>query len=235
MEVYRVLKSTGTLWLNIGDSYWGGNRKHEHIKAKDLIGIPWMIAFALRDAGWYLRDDIIWNKPNAMPESVRDRCTSAHEHIFLLTKSAKYYFDHEAIQEDAVSFSDMQRRVKNGFKEWKTKKANSTYSIHNSKSGGRSREELYNKNGKRNKRNVWTVNTQSYPEAHFATYPPELIVPCIKAGCPENGIVLDPFMGSGTTAVVARKLNRNFIGIELNPAYIKIAEKRLNDELGMWL
>ena len=230
MEVYRVLTPDGTLWLNIGDSYWGGkgyggssagiyqyerrkagksitnacsnfggkgtirptDRKHEYIKAKDLIGIPWMLALSLRNAGWYLRQDIIWHKPNPMPESVKDRCTKSHEYIFLLTKSASYYFDSEAILEPTASY------------------------------------------GVRNKRDVWSVCTKSEKESHFAVFPDTLIVDCIKAGCPEDGIVLDPFMGSGTTAVVARKLNRNYIGFELNPKYVKIAEKKIYRELGMF-
>jgi DNA modification methylase len=269
-EVYRILKPTGTLWLNIGDSYWGGkgysgssagiyqyerrkegksitpecsnfggkgtirptDRKHEYIKAKDLIGIPWMLAFALRDKGWYLRQDIIWAKPCHMPESVTDRCTKSHEYIFLLSKSRKYYFDHEAIMEPAAYDGRKDTRMKGSHKysQGVTGLTPQTFAA-------RGHERWTVRNGVyiRNKRDVWTVNTKPYKEAHFATYPPELIVPCIKAGCPQGGTVLDPFMGSGTTAVVARKLNRNFFGIELNPKYIQIAEKRLHEELGMFL
>ena len=186
-EVKRVLKKDGTVWLNLGDSY--GNEKQ-------LSGIPWKVAFALQADGWYLRQDIIWHKPNPMPESVTDRCTKSHEYIFLLTKSSKYYYDADAIKEKSISFVTI--------------------------------------NEKRNKRSVWTVNTKSCSDAHFAVYPQKLIEPCIKAGCPENGLVLDPFMGGGTTAIVARKLNRNYIGFELNDEYIKIAENRLYKELGMF-
>jgi site-specific DNA-methyltransferase (adenine-specific) len=167
---------------------------------KNLIGIPWMLAFALRNAGWHLRQDIIWHKPNPMPESVKDRFTKAHEYIFLLSKSARYYFDHKAILEPSTR-SDGRKD-----KTWPV----------------------------RHKRSVWTVSVNANSCGHFATFPPEVIVPCIKAGCPENGIVLDPFMGSGTTAVVARKLNRNYIGFELNPEYIKMAGRRIKNELGIF-
>ena len=245
-EVRRVLTPQGTLWLNISDSYWGGGWRNaqfnEHsgdiqkgskgtycglslpackgkvgdYKPKDLIGIPWMLAFALRSQGWYLRQDIIWQKPNPMPESVTDRCTKSHEYIFLLSKSQKYYFDHGAIQEKAKYPFD--NRGERGDSRRGTQM--------NSMSGQTG--EM------RNKRDVWEVNTKPCKEAHFATYPFELIKPCILAGCPENGIVLDPFMGSGTTAIVARSLNRNYLGVELNPEYIKIAHKRLDKHLGMF-
>ena len=235
-EVRRVLTPEGTLWLNIGDSYNGNkvgntevvkNKKvsesndfHKKLwggaKPKDLIGVPWMLAFSLRSQGWYLRQDIIWQKPNPMPESVTDRCTKSHEYIFLLSKSQRYYFDHEAIQEKAKYPFD--NRGERGDSRRGTQM--------NSMSGQTG--EM------RNKRDVWTVNTKPCKEAHFATYPFELIKPCILAGCPENGIVLDPFMGSGTTAIVARSLNRNYLGVELNPEYIKIAHKRLEKHLGMF-
>ena len=245
-EVRRVLTPEGTLWLNIADSYWGGGWRNaqfnEHsgdiqkgskgtycglslpackgnvgdYKPKDLIGIPWMLAFALRSQGWYLRQDIIWQKPNPMPESVTDRCTKSHEYIFLLSKSQKYHFDYVAIQEKAKYPFD--NRGERGDSRRGTQM--------NSMSGQTG--EM------RNKRDVWTVNTKPCKEAHFATYPFELIKPCILAGCPENGIVLDPFMGSGTTAIVARSLNRNYLGVELNPEYIKIAHKRLDKHLGMF-
>lgn len=276
-EVRRVLTPQGTLWLNIGDSYNGnkvGNTevvKNKKVsesndfrkklwsgaKPKDLIGIPWMLAFALRSQGWYLRQDIIWHKANPMPESVTDRCTKSHEYIFLLSKSQRYYFDHEAIQEEATGYDgrkdtmmkgskkyntqimpnqSVQSMAKNGRERWKFKSKNYQYdgqrpnSMHLKREAGMS-DEVY---PVRNKRDVWTVNTKPCKEAHFATYPFELIKPCILAGCPENGIVLDPFMGSGTTAIVARSLNRNYLGVELNPEYIKIAHKRLDKHLGMF-
>ena len=244
-EVRRVLWDEGTLWLNIGDSYAGSghgylsklkgkqatNKGTEFmvhrpptpvpvgLKSKDLIGIPWMLAFALRADGWYLRQDIIWHKPNPMPESISDRCTKSHEHIFLLAKSAKYYFDWEAIQTETVG-SEHDKRARTGRKTYPTTLIN-----------GIRNTGYY---PKANKRDVWTVCTAPEPEAHFACFPQKLIVDCIKAGCPEGGIVLDPFMGSGTTAVVARKLNRNYIGFELNPEYMKIARIKLHRELGMF-
>ena len=246
MEVYRVLTPDGTLWLNIGDSYggsyrgWGDNKRNSKcqrfasyanipnaytgngIKPKDLIGIPWMLAFALRNAGWYLRQDIIWHKLNPMPESVQDRCTKSHEYIFLFSKSAKYYFDNEAILEPAKYDGRKDTFYKGGDKDM-----NRT-----------AHERWANKiDGlpARNKRDVWSVCTKSEKESHFAVFPDTLIADCIRAGCPENGIVLDPFMGSGTTAVVARKLNRNYIGFELNPDYVRIANRKLNRELGIFV
>ena len=215
-EVRRCLRNDGTLWLNLGDSYMSaqgcspppqtlggqrdmpttipGNRKvQKGLKVKDLIGIPWRVAFALQADGWYLRQDIIWHKPNPMPESVEDRCTKAHEYIFILSKKSHYYYNHEAIKEDAVG--------------------------------------VPHSDGKKNKRSVWTVNTKGYKGAHFAVYPKKLIEPCILAGCPEGGTVLDPFTGSGTTAVVALENGRNFVGTELNPEYIKIAEARIKEEI----
>jgi DNA modification methylase len=244
-EVKRVLRDDGTLWLNLGDSYankaqagdkvfgnpeFNKNRPSRQstktvkkvvpirLKPKDLVGIPWMVAFALRADGWYLRQDIIWHKPNAIPESVKDRCTKAHEYIFLLSKNRKYYYDNEAIREPYQSKKEKPRN-----------KAAEGYN--NSYVGGRWSEGVrdYYSAGKRNKRSVWTVTTKPFKGAHFAVFPEDLIEPCILAGCPEGGIVLDPFMGSGTTAVVALKHNRNYIGIELNPEYIKIAEKRISE------
>lgn len=240
-EVKRVLRDDGTLWLNLGDSYAGncsrtstgraglGNpregvftKKGEGIKPKDLVGIPWMVSFALRADGWYLRQDIIWHKPNPLPESVKDRCTKAHEYIFLLSKNRKYYFDNEAIKEDAKPESE--KRYKSTFYTGKKEISGQ------GRPGNASNTPGYKKwTGKRNKRSVWTVTTKPFKEAHFAVFPEDLIEPCILAGCPEGGIVLDPFMGSGTTAVVALKHNRNYIGIELNPEYIKIAEKRVSE------
>ena len=244
-EVRRVLRDDGTVWLNLGDSYCGTghkgdtidsryegcngqkvalNNKIQGLKSKDLVGIPWRVAFALQADGWYLRQDIIWHKPNPMPESVQDRCTKAHEYIFLLSKSAKYYYDNEAIKEDSAESSKdrLNQDIKN--QKGSSRVPGKTNGIMNAVGGE-----------KRNKRSVWVVATQSYSEAHFATYPPELIKPCILAGCPEGGTVLDPFGGSGTTAQVASNLNRNAILCELNPEYVEIAKGRLHDSLGMFL
>lgn len=239
-EVRRVLKDDGTLWVNIGDSYYNyrsgtafvkqsvaktdqdlpsfspsRNNKLAGLKSKDLIGIPWMLAFALRADGWYLRQDIIWHKPNPMPESVKDRCTKAHEYIFLLSKSKEYYFDYEAIKEKGVipagtlGAKGSEERV--------------------AEPGVNSRPPEYKVyDGMRQKRSVWTVNTKPYKGAHFATFPTELITPCIQAGCPKDGMVLDPFGGSGTTGYVADKLGRNATLIELNPEYINLAEERID-------
>ena len=270
MEVHRVLKPEGTLWLNIGDSYngSGGNHKDTHkndtgfqgnigvkyggkgakvegLKPKDLIGIPWMLAFSLRNAGWYLRQDIIWHKPNPMPESVTDRCTKSHEYIFLLSKSQKYYFDYEAISEPCAdqnrtnyqsgSRSNGENKDRNDndlgerSKLWKPRTKNCQYDGQQPNTMHLRREQgLPDKEYTvRNKRDVWSVNVKPDSVAHFATYPEELITPCILAGCPSGGVVLDPFMGSGTTARVARKLNRHFVGFELNPEYCKIIEKKI--------
>lgn len=329
-EVKRTLRDDGTLWLNLGDTYWGGkgkvrpqDNKHEIIKPKDLVGIPWMAAFALRADGWYLRQDIIWNKPNPMPESVTDRCTKSHEYIFLLTKSSKYFYDADSIKTETIGKSaiktpdgwDTGKRSHGSFHKKGREKGIKGY-----KHRGKGDKKLtgnsgnYDKNGNligdgmANKRSVWTVTTKGYKEAHFATFPPELIIDCIKAGCPEEicekcgqpkekklkkelvptkkaskrciidkrdhiadpnsqgnnrqkdghipglvnkttiigyntcscgskfvpGIVLDPFHGSGTTGIVSRKLNRNYIAIELNGEYITIEDKRSYKELGMF-
>jgi DNA modification methylase len=270
-EVKRVLKKEGTLWLNLGDSYSGGHggnltnsplqkgngagmmeprKAVKGMKPKDLIGIPWMVAFALRSSGWYLRQDIIWHKPNPMPESVTDRCTKAHEYIFLLSKSQKYFYDHEAIKQPIAdaSIARLAQDIENqkgsdrvpgktngamkavGYKNLENKGL-TNHTMHEKRLEG---EEYRSADGKANKRSVWTVTTKPFSEAHFATFPEDLIVDCIKAGCPENGIVLDPFSGAGTTALVASKLNRDFIGFELNPEYIEITKKRLQNELGMF-
>ncbi len=282
-EVKRILKPDGTLWINLGDSYWGSggsaghtpettknlgrktfeygaypsgpvtSKKHEDLKAKDLIGIPWMVAFALRSSGWYLRQDIIWHKPNPMPESVTDRCTKAHEYIFLLSKSAKYYYDIDAIR-TTVKDSTVQRMMQQ-IEDQKGSdrvpgKTNGTMKAvgpgrkpapqdnrggnQGSSTGNFDSDGNLIGDGMANKKSVWTVTTKPFSEAHFATFPQDLILDCIKAGCRENGIVLDPFMGAGTTAVVSRKLHRNFVGIELNPEYIEIANSRLFKELGMF-
>lgn len=242
-EVRRVLKPTGTLWLNLGDSYWNrrscnglnwdghldkrknyslrsGGKEHPYLKPKDLIGIPWKVAFALQQDGWYLRSDIVWDKPSCMPESVKDRPTRSHEFIFLLSKSDKYYYDYESIKELAVYGDPNPPRGSKGNKQ--------------PNKGLRSQRGFEGKNGEkafraikdyRNKRSVWRVSMQPFKGAHFATFPPRLIEPCILAGCPVGEIVLDPFMGSGTTAMVAVQNQRNYIGFELNPQYIEIAEK----------
>jgi DNA modification methylase len=269
-QVKRVLKADGTLWLNIGDSYasntkgTGGATKKQltnsgsrfipikinhGVKEKDLIGIPWLVAFALRSNGWYLRQDIIWHKPNPMPESVTDRCTKSHEYIFLLSKSSKYYYDAESIRQPITDSSierlqqDIEGQAGSNRVPYKT---NGTMKAIAHKSAITPGQAPQGKALKRmsgegdpiyynaNKRSVWTVNSYPYADAHFATFPERLITDCIKAGCPENGIVLDPFIGAGTTGLVASKLNRNFIGIELNPDYIKIAENRLYKHLGMF-
>uniref|UniRef100_UPI004025BA97 DNA-methyltransferase n=1 Tax=Bacteroides xylanisolvens TaxID=371601 RepID=UPI004025BA97 len=259
-EVYRVLKDDGTLWVNIGDSYAGSMKGAARFpdnamnykqgtnrgtlgkatlvkqctgcKNKDLIGIPWMLAFALRADGWYLRQDIIWSKPNPMPESVTDRCTKSHEYIFLLSKSKKYYFDSESIQQTASqSVKKRIGKVENvGHKAFAV--ADSLEESNPMFRKNTTREYEYA--DKANKRSVWHVPTSACKEAHFAVFPEKLIVDCIKAGCPDRGIVLDPFMGYGTTAVVARKLDRNYIGFELNPDYVCLAEKRISEELGIF-
>ena len=253
-EVKRVLTKDGTLWLNLGDSYAaqrggthqpaeslaggkGGktesgdrvNRdRHDGynpsrnankigLKHKDLVGIPWRVAFALQADGWYLRQDIIWHKPNPMPESVTDRCTKAHEYIFLLSKSSKYYYDHEAVKEKAKTEPQSLNKNREGY--------NADYPKGDRFSEG---DRIFGADGLANKRSVWTVNTRPYPKAHFATYPKKLIRPCIKAGCPKGGVVLDPFGGSGTTAEVANELQRDAILCELSPKYCELIEKRLS-------
>lgn len=245
-EIKRILKKEGTLWLNLGDTYNGsgqdsgkkeGNKSQQignrivgkvasskginikGIKPKDLIGIPWMVAFALRNDGWYLRQDIIWHKPNPMPEPVVDRCTKSHEYVFLLSKSKTYYYDSESIKE-RLSQNKWGKHISPDFNNFKE-----DYNGLN-----HDKDIIPNI---RNKRDVWTINTEPYSEAHFATFPVKLIIPMIKAGCPKNGIVLDPFIGSGTVGFVARQYNRNFIGIELNKDYIKLANKRI-DSLGLF-
>jgi len=207
-EVKRVLKDDGTVWLNLGDSY--GDEKQ-------LTGIPWRVAFALQADGWWLRQDIIWHKPNPMPESVTDRCTKSHEYIFLLTKSAKYYFDNDAIKEETLTNDNSNRDRDNT-------RLNNT--------PGRSKMNGLKTNDyeTRNKRSVWTINTQPYKGAHFAVFPPKIPELCIKAGSKEGDTVLDPFFGSGTTGWVAQRLGRKWIGIELNLKYIEIAKKRFAQE-----
>jgi len=243
VKVFRLVRDCltddGTLWLNIGDSYYNyrsdGNypkqtvsrtrqdlpvktpvrgNKLEGLKSKDLIGIPWMLAFALRSDGWYLRQDIIWHKPNPMPESVRDRCTKSHEYIFLLSKNKNYYYDNEAIKEPA--------------KDWGTRdRTNGKY--HNEGTGLQPHSGLTKSYPTKNKRSVWSVTKKPYKGAHFATFPPELIEPCIKAGSEEGDIILDPFMGSGTTAAVAKSLDRDYIGCELHEDYGSLIQKRVQE------
>ena len=253
-EVRRVLKDDGTLWLNLGDSYasfrdsmcvpqtisgeqrsmptFGASNRgaaafaSSAIKHKDIVGIPWRVAFALQADGWYLRQDIIWHKPNPMPESVRDRCTKAHEYIFLLSKQARYYYDQDAcrektgneISEEEYAKLDGQRHfhehdLTQGMMQYNPEFKSATQPLG------------------RNKRSVWTVPTQSYSEAHFATFPPKLIEPCILAGCPEGGTVLDPFCGSGTTGMVALRHVRQFVGIELNAEYVDMAHRRIQGDM----
>ena len=326
-EVKRVLRDDGTLWLNLGDSYSSGGRTSttnqtvrgdkdygvtrpavcKDIKPKDLVGIPWKVAFALQEDGWYLRQDIIWNKPNPMPESVKDRCTKAHEYIFLLSKQPKYYFDNESIKDKSLTQNiqsnnqklskyknfEEEKKYRQGihhkrgenivisrpklpskkqFLDFIKSRTNANFLVENTNIKKTTIEhwfrnddgfsfpkkddwlkindlvndwsEEYNSinyaltyeethfdtvitNESKNKRSVWTVTTKPYKEAHFATYPPNLIEPCILAGCPKGGTVLDPFGGSGTTALVADRLGRDAIIIELNKEYAKIAEKRL--------
>lgn len=238
-EVRRTLTDDGTLWLNIGDSYARNPLKGQHkpgdsgkqayiydrgngrasstflgegLKEKDLIGIPWLLAFALRADGWYLRQDIIWHKPNPMPESVTDRCTKAHEYIFLLSKSTRYFYDHDSVKESAV-----RGYAGSTFNTGKT----AEHQLNRSSNKDRTED------GKRNRRSVWTVTPKPYKGAHFAVYPPELIEPCVLAGCPEGGTVLDPFGGSGTTGGVALKHGRNAVLCELSPDYAALMPSRI--------
>ena len=242
VKVFRLVRDNltddGTLWLNIGDSYYNYRRdgnypkqtvsktrqdlptktpvranKLEGYKSKDLIGIPWMLAFALRKDGWYLRQDIIWHKPNPMPESVKDRCTKAHEYIFLLSKNKNYYYNNEAIKEPVKQ-------------DWGTRdRTNGKY--HNEGTGLQPHSGLTKSYTKKNKRSVWSVTKKPYKGAHFATFPPELIEPCIKAGSEVGDIILDPFMGSGTTAMVAKMLDRYYIGCELHEDYGNLIQERV--------
>ena len=244
VDIFRLVRDNlmddGTLWLNIGDSYYNyrpgkgqsypkqsvsktkqdlpdkcnkrGN-KLEGLKEKDLIGIPWMLAFALRQDGWFLRQDIIWHKPNPMPESVKDRCTKAHEYIFLLSKSKKYFYDNEAIKEPA--------------KDWGTR--NRTQGkYHNPGTGLQPHSGLTKSYERKNKRSVWSVTVKPYKGAHFATYPEELVEPCILAGSEKGDIILDPFMGSGTTAMVAKKNSRSYLGCELREEYASLQTARIS-------
>jgi len=259
-EVKRVLHSNGTLWVVIADSYAGsgkGSATHTesamrakqgtnkemlgktnvakttwgNAKPKDLIGIPWMLAFALREDGWYLRQDIIWYKPNPMPESVTDRCTRAHEYLFLLSKSARYYFANDYNKELAMqtcknASTSFKRVIKKHGIEGVCPGKISNHRL--------DRDDIRYNGEYRNRHDVWKIGTVASEEEHFAMFPQRLILPCILCGCPENGIVLDPFMGSGTTAIVAKKNLRRYIGCEINPEYVKIAEQRIENEKGLW-
>jgi len=257
-EVRRVLADDGTLWLNLGDSYSGsgkgpaGNLGKIHnereikqtsgivpdgLKPKDLIGIPWRVAFALQADGWYLRQDIIWHKPNPMPESVADRCTKAHEYIFLLSKSPRYYFDADAIKEASITGDprrpygskgawDLDGRPLGQRPQGRVRKSVKRGEFDGKTNALPGREAFRAVTETRNKRSVWTVNTKPYKGAHFATFPPSLIRPMILAGCPIGGTVLDPFGGSGTTGEVAASEGRKAILIELNPEYVKLAKNR---------
>jgi DNA modification methylase len=248
-EVRRVLRKDGTLWLNLGDCYQGGNRgvfgttrggesnmqqsnlgsdtvgapnrfPIPGLKPKDLVGIPWRVAFALQADGWYLRSDIIWSKPNPMPQSVTDRPTTAHEYVFLLGKSATYYYDSDAIREShARNWSGEKGLLGSGDSRWAEQAGR-----HDCE---RTKDPVFNPLG-RNRRSVWTIATNPYCGAHFATFPEALVEPCIKAGCPLGGMALDPFAGAGTVGLVARRFGCNFIGIELNPAYCEMTRKRLS-------
>ena len=232
-EVKRVLKDDGTLWLNLGDSY-NFTRGAGSCKQKDLIGIPWLVAFALRADGWYLRQDIIWHKPNPMPESVKDRCTKSHEYIFLLSKNPTYYFDNEAIEEKATGYDGRKATFNKGSQKYAVPYMPDQTTFQTMAVRGHERwrfkeSESGEMSPIRNKRDVWDIPVSFIKEAHFATYPEELVRPCILAGCPIGGTVLDPFFGSGTTGRVAESLNREYIGIELNPKYIEIEHKRLSN------
>ena len=248
VELFRAmkpkLKDSATIWLNYGDSYAAtvnGTKAKDiknddrgfvdkpfstiqgSIKPKDLVMIPNRIAIALQDDGWWIRSEIIWHKPNPMPESVRDRPTSSHEKIWLITKSKKYYYDADAIKEKSISKGSVHVHKPGNKADEYVKQGLKTHPA-----------KTYITPQKKNKRNVWTITTKPCKEAHFATFPKDLIEPCIKAGCPENGIVLDPFGGAGTTGIVAKSLNRQSILIELNPEYIKIAKKRAEKEFGLF-
>lgn len=274
-EVRRVLRDDGTLWLNLGDSYSSrpngslgvSTSPHEiasHVesrranalrknstphglKHKDLVGIPWRVAFALQANGWYLRQDIIWSKPNPMPESVTDRCTKSHEYIFLLSKSPRYYYDAEAVKEP-VSGDPEARRNSWGTKNYAVPGQKPQKRL--SRSGNKERKpgsargcpesspsnvcgSIPWEGATRNRRSVWSVATRPFRGAHFAVFPPEIVRPCILAGCPAGGTVLDPFTGSGTCWLVAAQLGRAFVGVELNLDYVRMARRRVMESAGL--
>jgi len=248
-EVWRVLRDDGVLWLNLGDSYYNyrpgkgqslvkqtlsktkqdlpdscprrGNKLEEY-KEKDLLGIPWRVAFALQADGWYLRQDIIWAKPNPMPESVGDRCTKSHEYLFLLTKSPRYYFDNVAIKEPSANIGKTSIRFGGN------KYGDSDDPKHATKSGNH-----YTDNGTRNRRSVWSIPTKPFGGAHFAVMPEALVEPCVLASSKPDDVVLDPFAGSGTVGVVSLRFGRRFVGCELNPDYVAIARNRIEDDAPM--
>lgn len=224
-EVRRVLKNDGTFWLNISDTYC--TNKHQGCKTKDMLGIPWRLALALRDDGWHLRSDVIWEKPNTMPESVKDRCTRCYEHVFQLTKSKRYFYDASAIAEPVDSDTPgRMRRGRGGAHKYSGGiPGQSMQTINKPRLAGSIPEDKIQTH--RNKRDVWHINTSPYSGAHFAAFPPKLAETCIIAGCPKGGTVLDPFLGSGTTGYVAKQTGRYFIGIDINPAYCKLAENRI--------
>lgn len=269
-EVRRVLRTDGTCWLQMGDCYandtkWGGSTGGKHaaglhgkssglgrgkrrtgLKAKELVGQPWRLAFSLSDDGWWLRRDVIWSKPNAMPETVHDRPATAHEYLFLLTKAARYAYDAEAVKESTTGNAHARgtgvNKKINVPSGWDTA-AGGHGTIHRD---GRGKPEYRPRQNAsfsgavneivetRNKRSVWEIPTDGFDGAHFATFPPALIEPCILAGCPKGGTVLDPFFGAGTTGLVADRLGRNCIGIELNPDYAAMAERRIRNDAGMF-
>ena len=247
-EVRRVLCPTGTLWLNVGDTYATGTRAGRQqspnpgvganrpeaqngtrrignptgCKTKDLVGVPWLLALTLRADGWFLRQDIIWQKPNAMPESVKDRCTKSHEYIFLMSKAERYYFDAAAISEPVTSSKGNAKTFRGGRVYTGGRSHDNSAQVERESHGNQE-----NQTGRRNKRDVWSISTKGYAGAHFATFPEKLVEPCVLAGCPVGGTVLDPFAGSGTTGVVAKRLGRGFVGCEISPTYAKMAEERI--------
>lgn len=256
-EVRRVLRDDGTLWLNLGDTYYGGKVEngtskvretasdcgytqsggtvqmskrtqdgtHHTIKPKDLVGIPWRVAFALQTDGWWLRQDIIWHKPNPMPESVRDRCTKAHEYVFLLAKSQRYYFDSGAAKEPAVTDIGNSKIRFGG-----AKYGDSDSPKHATKSGN-----VYIPSGTRNKRSVWSITTKPFTGTHFATMPLDLAETCVSIGCPPGGVVLDPFFGAGTVGLAAVRNNRKYLGIDLNPEYCAVARNRIDNHVPLFV
>ncbi len=247
-EVRRVLRDDGTMWVNLGDSYasdskWGGSTSGKAVSAlhgaggggrnktktgipdKNLLGMPWRLAFALQDDDWYLRQDIIWHKPNPMPESIKDRCTKAHEYLFLLSKSPRYYFDQDAIREPARAQATPESASRRNSFARETKY---TEGEHGQTAQHRAGRDDVDYDETRNKRSVWTVSTASFKGAHFATFPPDLIRPCVLAGSPRGGMVLDPFGGAGTTALVAMQEGRQSVICELNPEYAALARQRLD-------